>query len=165
MDQLISLDPLTGLNNRKQLSFFYDQWVRNRSEGDVLYVLMIDANKFKAINDNYGHIQGDKALKNIAEALRMGCRNLPKRANIARYGGDEFAVMFEANSGEIAEALKTGISENLKAVNLRTGIPFDLTVSIGIASSDGTLTLKELIDKADEAMYEAKAASRKGDAK
>ncbi len=125
---------------------------------------MIDANKFKSINDNYGHIQGDKALKNIAESLRRGCHILSKRANIARYGGDEFAVLFESDTPENAELLKKSIVDNLKEINERTQIPFELTVSIGIASSDGFLNLKEFIDLADEEMYKAKEASRKGDA-
>ena len=161
MDQLISLDPLTGLNNRKQLNFYFDHWTKNHNEGDRMYVLMIDANKFKSINDTYGHIQGDNALKNIAEALKFGCRVLPKRANIARYGGDEFAVLFESANDENAEKLKDAINENLRAINERTKIKFELTVSIGYAYTDGAMTLKELIDKADEAMYEAKKALKK----
>ncbi|MCR5774595.1 MAG: GGDEF domain-containing protein [Lachnospiraceae bacterium] len=160
IDQLISLDPLTGLNNRKQISHFYDQWVRNHGEGDIINVLMIDADKFKSINDTYGHIQGDKALINISEALKLGSRSLPKRANIARYGGDEFAVMFESGDPEDAVRLKENITQKLDMINKRTGIPFELTVSIGIASSDGSCSLKELIDRADEDMYEAKKASR-----
>ena len=164
IDQLISLDPLTGLNNRKQLNHFYDHWVKNHGDGDVINVLMIDANKFKSINDTYGHVQGDNALKNIAESLRQGCRILPKRANIARYGGDEFAVLFESDDPNDISALKESISENLNMINKRTGIPFDLTVSIGSASSTGSLSLKDLIDRADEAMYEAKNDSRKGGA-
>ena len=158
IDQLISLDPLTGLNNRKQLLHFYEHWSRNHAEGDVMYLLMIDANKFKSINDNYGHIQGDQALRNIAEALRYACRTLPKRANISRYGGDEFAVLFESGMPDMARILKKGISDALASINEKTQIPFELTVSMGVASSDGSLTLKELIDKADEAMYEEKSA-------
>lgn len=161
IDHLISLDPLTGLNNRKQLMHFYDQWLKNRNEGDIIHILMIDADRFKSINDNYGHVQGDKALKNIAESLKTGCRVLPKRANIARYGGDEFAVLFEASDPGDEALLKASIQEKLKEINERTKIPFTLTVSIGSASSDGSLSLKELIDCADEAMYEAKSASRR----
>ncbi len=153
IDQLISLDPLTGLNNRKQLNHYYDQWVRSHGEGDRINVMMIDADKFKSINDTYGHIQGDRALKNIAEALRMGSRVLAKRANISRYGGDEFAILFETADPNEADKLKKSITENLARINERTGVPFKLTVSIGVASSDGASTLKELIDKADEAMY------------
>ncbi|MCR5324748.1 MAG: GGDEF domain-containing protein [Lachnospiraceae bacterium] len=156
IDRLISLDPLTGLNNRKQLTHFYETWLRSHNEGDRLFTLLIDANKFKHINDTYGHIQGDNALKNIAEALRISCKSMPKRANIARYGGDEFAVIFEADSLEEAEKLKECIKQRLAEVNVRTHVPFELTVSIGIADSEGKMTLKELIDAADEQMYNEK---------
>ena len=156
IDQLIALDPLTGLNNCKQLNHFYDHWVKNHSSGETICLLMIDANKFKSINDNYGHIEGDKALKNIAEALRLACRGLSKRANIARYGGDEFAILFEAGDSFDPESLKNEISDTLENMNKRTGIPFELTVSIGAAASDGTLSLKEFINLADEEMYKEK---------
>ena len=157
IDQLISLDPLTGLNNRKQLNHFYDHWMKNHGETESIYLMMIDADKFKSINDTYGHVQGDKALKNIAEALRQGCLILPKRANIARYGGDEFAVMFETKDTEDINRLRTSIREKLDVINERTRIPYTLTISIGVAPSDGTTSLKQLVNKADEAMYEEKA--------
>ncbi|MCR5619799.1 MAG: diguanylate cyclase [Lachnospiraceae bacterium] len=156
IDQLISLDPLTGLNNRKQMKHFYQSWVRNRSDETTMYLMMIDANKFKAINDTYGHVEGDRALKNIADALRLGCRDLAKRTTISRYGGDEFSVMFETSSREECEKLKAGIKEKLALINKETEVPFDLTVSIGIASTSGNLTLKQLIGDADEDMYEEK---------
>ena len=93
VDRLISLDPLTGLNNRKQLLHFYEHTNKANSDNGGLYLLLIDADRFKHINDTYGHLQGDKALKNIAEAMKRACKGLPKRANIARYGGDEFVVL------------------------------------------------------------------------
>ena len=160
IDQLISLDPLTGLNNRKQMKHFYQSWTKSHSDGSLLYLLMIDANKFKTINDTYGHVEGDRALKNIAEALRLGCRDLTKRATISRYGGDEFSVMFEASSRDECEKLKAGIKEKLAMINKETEVPFNLTVSIGIASTSGNLTLKQLIGDADEDMYEEKEKSR-----
>ena len=73
-------------------------------------------------------------------------------------------VLFESDTPENAELLKKSIVDNLKEINERTQIPFELTVSIGIASSDGFLNLKEFIDLADEEMYKAKEESRKGDA-
>jgi len=159
-DQLISLDPLTGLNNRKHISHYYEQWKRNRSGDDVLNLLMIDANRFKSINDTYGHIEGDNALKSIAEALRSGCRGVVKRADIARYGGDEFTVMFESENSESSELLKKSITEELSRIHALSGAPFELTVSIGEATSDGSLTLKEFIDAADDMMYMEKKALR-----
>lgn len=77
-------------------------------KGRHIYVV-IDVNKFKSINDTYGHIQGDNALKNIAESLRLGCRVLSRRANIARYGGDEFAVLFEADTPDDTRLLEASI--------------------------------------------------------
>jgi len=159
-DQLISIDPLTGLNNRKMIIHHYDHWSKNHPEGSRLYLLMIDANKFKDINDTYGHVEGDQALKNIADALRQGCKELPKRANIARYGGDEFSILFESSGLEECEKLKNGIKDKLAEINKKTEVPFELTVSIGIASSDGSITLKEFIDIADENMYEEKEKNR-----
>ncbi len=162
IDQLISLDPLTGLNNRKQLIHFYEQWLKNRGEGDRIHLMMIDADKFKAINDTYGHVQGDFALKNISESLRLGCRILSKRANIARYGGDEFAILFESDDPKELVLLRKNILQKLEMVNQRSGIPFELKVSMGTASSDGSISLKELFDKADEEMYEAKREKKRG---
>ena len=159
-DQLISIDPLTGLNNRKMLLHYYDHWTKNHSDGSTIYLLMIDANKFKSINDTYGHVQGDLALINIADALRLACKDLPKRANIARYGGDEFSVLFESSGMEECEKLKARIKEKLVEINKKTNVPFELTVSIGIAFSSGSLTLKQLVDDADEAMYDEKEKSR-----
>lgn len=159
-DQLISIDPLTGLNNRKMLIHHYDHWSKNHAEGSRLYLLMIDANKFKSINDTYGHVEGDQALKNIADSLRQGCKELPKRANICRYGGDEFSILFESSGLEECLKLKDRINEKLKSINEESGVQFDLTVSIGIASTDGSISLKEFIDLADDNMYEEKEKNR-----
>ena len=156
IDQLISLDPLTGLNNRKQMNHFYDQWTRSHNEGEKLSLLLIDANRFKQINDTYGHIKGDMALMNIAEALKQACKDLQKRADIARYGGDEFAVLFQEDTAHSAEDLKKIIKEKLREINVKTNVPFELTVSIGIAVSEGKKNLKSLIDEADEQMYSEK---------
>ncbi len=92
--------------------------------------------------------------------LRQGCKELPKRANIARYGGDEFSILFESSGLEECEKLKNGIKDKLAEINKKTEVPFELTVSIGIASSDGSITLKEFIDIADENMYEEKEKNR-----
>ena len=161
IDKLISLDPLTGLNNRKQLQHYYDHNIQGHSnEGTAYYLLLIDANKFKAINDTYGHLQGDKALKNIAESLRVACKELSKRANIARYGGDEFVVLLESDNDDTPEKLKVRINEILADINKKTKVPFELTVSVGISKSGSNGTLKELIDEADEKMYKDKSKRR-----
>lgn len=165
LDDMISIDPLTKLNNRKQLSFYYEQW-QHREESTPLYLLLIDANKFKAINDTYGHIQGDKALEKIADALRISCGGLYYRANIARYGGDEFVMLVRAEDEAEIEGLKKRINQNLAEMNREEDTPYDLSVSIGIARAEREESLKEVIEKADKELYEEKRSqqtSRKRD--
>lgn len=155
LDEMISLDPLTRLNNRKQLAHHYAQWQRHE-ENVTLWLLLIDANKFKAINDTFGHIEGDAALVRIADALRVACQGLSHRANIARYGGDEFVVLARAESTEEFEVLRQRIHEILSILNREAKAPYDLTVSIGVAKATRGKSLKALIEKADAALYEEK---------
>ena len=156
--EMISVDPLTKLNNRKQLVHHYEQWIRGNDEHQSIHFLMIDANKFKSINDTYGHVEGDAALVRVAEALRRGCKVLKHRANIARYGGDEFVIIAKGESDEAIENLKKSIAGNLAALNEEENSPYPLTVSIGVAKEDGfeDLSFKQLAEKADEELYNEK---------
>ena len=121
-----------------------------------LWLLLIDANKFKAINDTYGHIQGDAALERIAEALRLACKGLRRRASVTRYGGDEFVVLaWEEEPGGIA-SLRERIREALDALNQSADSPYELTVSIGVARAAPDKTLKALIAEADHSLYAEK---------
>ncbi|MBR4719548.1 MAG: diguanylate cyclase [Lachnospiraceae bacterium] len=160
LDQMISVDPLTRLNNRKQLKYYFDHSVPNPVEGVQQYLMIIDANKFKKINDTYGHIEGDAALVRIADALRSGCRKHRYRANIARYGGDEFVILANADSEEMLESLKTRIREELSRLNAESGVPYELTVSIGTTKVEHGQSLGALIAAADEEMYKEKQLGR-----
>jgi len=153
LDELISVDPLTRLNNRKQLVYHFDQWQR-REDTAPLYLLLIDANKFKQINDTFGHAEGDAALVKIADALRMACRGLPHRANIARYGGDEFVVLARVDRPEEISELTNRIHECLEKLN--QGSPYALTVSIGTAKAVKGSKLENLLREADAGMYREK---------
>lgn len=153
LDDLISLDPLTRLNNRKQLAHHYAQWQRHEDTAP-LWLLMIDANKFKAINDTYGHTQGDVALERIADALRLACQGLPHRANIARYGGDEFVVLVQLEEKAEVERLRKLISDELAI--LSKGLPYSLTVSVGIGKAEKGRDLQAVIEEADARLYEEK---------
>ena len=148
-DDMISADPLTRLNNRKQLSYHFEHWKKNGEER-ACFLFLIDANKFKHINDQYGHIQGDKALIRIADALRTACQDLPNRTNIARYGGDEFVILAVT---EEPEKLSRAIHERLRTINEQDPVPYELTVSIGIAKVDEKMSLTEAIAEADKQMY------------
>ena len=162
LGQMISIDPLTRLNNRKQLAYFYEQAKGGVEEGRMLYLLMIDANRFKQINDNYGHIQGDAALVRIADALRESSEELHLRSNICRYGGDEFALFAWIKKEEDVDALKNCIRGKLSALNKKAQSPYDLTVSIGACRAERGMPLKEVIDKADQLLYEEKEKVKGG---
>lgn len=155
IEQMIAVDPLTRLNNRKQLVYYFDQTVKN-SDDESTYLLIIDVNKFKKINDTYGHVEGDEALIRVADALRKGCKRFPYRANIARYGGDEFAILVKADNDSMLEDLKSGIREELYDLNTKANVKYELTVSIGTAKVARGVSLQELIEKADEQMYKDK---------
>lgn len=154
-DEMIAVDPLTKLSNRKHLSYYYDQWQQEPAE--PLTLMMVDANKFKGINDTYGHVQGDAALVRIADALRLACRETGKRSNIARYGGDEFVVLIRSKDEAAISNLKSRISEHLARLNTEADAPYELTVSIGWATAERDTPLKDLIVQADEQLYAEKS--------
>ena len=156
VDQVISLDPLTKLNNRKRFMYFYDQWQITHDDKEDLYLMMIDANKFKSINDTYGHAAGDMALVRIAEALNRSCRFAGKRSHIARYGGDEFAVFVCGADPQLMEDLKKRIATCLEELNEAEKAPYELTVSMGYTKVMPKQHLKAAIEEADKNLYEEK---------
>ncbi|MBQ9870434.1 MAG: diguanylate cyclase [Eubacterium sp.] len=158
-DQVISVDPLTRLNNRKRLLHSFEMWQNSPEDRSVMYLLMVDADKFKSINDTYGHIEGDAALIRIADALRLACAEYYRKTSISRYGGDEFAVLAWVDVSDGAErvrGLEGNIQKHLEALNDEANTPYRVSVSIGIARSESGDTLEKLIARADGLLYEAK---------
>lgn len=158
LEEMISVDPLTRLNNRKQLVYIYEQWLRNNEDKTPIYLLMVDADHFKEINDTYGHVEGDAALVRIADALRTACKGLKKRATIARYGGDEFVVLAKADNDDAINEFIADVQKELKILNEAAKSKYDLQVCIGIAKTDTIedRPLKELLVAADEKLYDKK---------
>ena len=157
-EQVISVDPLTKLNNRKQLVYRFESWMHTHDTQD-LYLLMVDANRFKHINDTYGHLEGDTALIRIADALRLGCRDYAGKSSISRYGGDEFVVLAWAdrkNGDQEIGHLIEGIHGHLKKLNSDANSPYDLTVCIGMAQVTEQSVLKDVIEEADAQLYDQK---------
>lgn len=153
----ISMDSLTGLNNR---TYFDEQITRTtqsyEQNSGSLFLFMLDVDFFKKINDNYGHLEGDIALKQVAQVLREVCG--PERTIIARYGGDEFACIYFCNGVEEAEKLKTKIYMAFEKRNESAATTYPISVSIGYAQFgvDGVYNDIELINKADTALYNVK---------
>lgn len=158
LEEMISIDPLTRLNNRKQLTFIYEQWLRNNEDKTPIYLLMIDADYFKEINDTYGHVEGDAALVRIADALRISCKVLKKRASISRYGGDEFVVLAKADNDDAINEFIQSVQNELQRLNEIAKSKYDLQVCIGIAKTDTIedRPIKELLEAADEKLYDKK---------
>lgn len=149
-EQLISVDPLTKLNNRNQLrQYLYGRLGHPGKR--PLYLLMMDGDKFKHINDRYGHIEGDHALREIAQALIRACTG--RHDFIARYGGDEFIILHEADRPESVDELCSRIHAEMARAN--TGYP--LSVSIGYARyTQDIQTAQQFIERADAELYHVK---------
>ncbi len=149
-------DHLTGLYNRR--GFFelgQRELERARRFKHPLSVVLFDLDRFKQINDTYGHVVGDKVIYAAAERCRKNLRHIDI---LSRYGGEEFAALLPetdlATTYQVAERLRLGIAERPVATE-RGLIP--LTISIGLTmATDETMGLTSLVNRADAAMYAAK---------
>ena len=152
----ISMDELTQVNNRQNLIGFMNYKLKNHS-GD-LFLLMIDLDEFKSINDSFGHLAGDQALVELAGVLKRCCGPNPKRPYIARYGGDEFIIVMEGTMEEVT-ALCAAIRGALEEIN-RTSHTYRLQVSIGSAAWREGMDHKALIAAADAELYKQKSEKK-----
>lgn len=158
-NEKISIDPLTQLNNRNQLLRYLSSKMKSASSGKQLYLLMMDMDYFKKINDQYGHIEGDRALVRVAAALKKVCSRY--RSFVCRYGGDEFIIICETSKEEKIRTLCTELNEQLAQENEAAGAPYFLHLSIGYAMyTDEMKTIPDFIQEADKMLYEVKRARK-----
>lgn len=131
MERQISIDPLTKLNNRGQLSRYISQNISLKTEGRSTYVIMLDINDFKNINDTYGHAEGDSALVITAQALMKAVRGHDFPMFLGRYGGDEFVLIaHDCAEAEIKELL-TEVRECIHEKCEQEKKPYILSIGIG----------------------------------
>ena len=152
---LISTDTLTTLNNRNQL----ERYLQQSREFKDYYVIMVDVDHFKQINDTYGHVEGDKALVLVSNALKKACDRLGKSVFLCRYGGDEFLMVVPTDMpGFIVRMIQECLREQIQK---RKGTQYySVEASIGYAEWDGKpSSFKESVVNADRMMYEEKRAS------
>jgi diguanylate cyclase (GGDEF)-like protein len=153
-----STDPLTGLPNRRYFDEFCGLLARRRRSGDAVAVLMVDIDKFKALNDTHGHPVGDQVLRAVAGAIVTAVReeDVP-----ARVGGEEFAVLLRNPGPEVAAEVGERVRAAVRALDLREiGVP-GVTVSVGVANARGAdEPITDIVDRADQALYRAKRAGR-----
>ncbi|WP_319778149.1 diguanylate cyclase [Maridesulfovibrio sp.] len=151
-------DFLTGLWNRR---YFFEHseplYAKYAGLGRGISVALMDIDHFKKVNDTYGHDAGDEVLKRFATLL---ADYIGERGLVARFGGEEFTVVFETVSSEDLKSVLEGFRELIESVSVEfEGDVISLTVSIG-ATSDMGESLTGMITRADEMLYEAKARGR-----
>ena len=149
-------DPLTGICNRSHLEQTTNDWL---TSGAQVACLAFDIDRFKLINDEYGHLIGDEVLK----ALVATCNEHLQRDDIlfARYGGDEFVIMLRDMSLPHVLDMATLLMEDIREIEVQAEEEMiHITVSIGIAFNEYFTTFYELFKKADEHLYKAKALGR-----
>ncbi len=147
-------DALTDLHNRHWLQdMFRRKMERCRTSGEPVCIFMLDVDGFKAFNDRHGHLKGDEILCEVADVLRSELRPTDM---LARFGGDEFAVLLPG--ANLDDAMTT--AERIRYVMANHVYEAGVTLSLGVAEMGEEDTLSDLIAKADEAMYRAKASGR-----
>jgi len=150
-------DALTGLGNRHWMQEMFERELsRAQGTGISLCVVMIDVDCFKAFNDQFGHVAGDRVLGVVADVLR---EHLRPTDLIARFGGDEFAILMPTSNLDAAEETAERLRREVAEVALPDLIP-RVTISVGIAGSNRDDDLNSLVQRADAAMYEAKQKGR-----
>jgi two-component system, cell cycle response regulator len=160
--ELAVTDALTGLHNRRYLdshltALFDEAALRGRQ----ISVLLLDIDRFKAINDSYGHDAGDEVLREFANRVRVHTRGIDV---VARYGGEEIVVLVPDTPLEAAKAVAERIRERVEATPFpihRGTRGVEVTVSIGVAAREGGDMLgNEILKRADLALYRAKEEGR-----
>lgn len=154
LDARISIDPLTKLNNRGQLMLYISQKSNLRMEGRPTFVVMIDVNDFKLINDTYGHAEGDRALILISDALRQAVRAHSMPIFLGRYGGDEFILIAHPAAEQELIALIREIREQIASSFEKSKTPYALSVGIGYDELQGEPdTFPKCLQRADHKLY------------
>ncbi|MBV2130827.1 GGDEF domain-containing protein [Arsukibacterium indicum] len=158
LEKMATTDELTNLINRRETMRILDIEIsRATRQHTPLSIMMLDLDDFKAINDNFGHQIGDQTLKTAAECC---CQQLRKTDYVGRIGGEEFLIILPDTTidraVELADRIRISLQQYTSANN---SIPL-CTASIGVAQCHKTDNSASLIQQADEALYQAKAAGR-----
>lgn len=162
LKELALMDDLTELRNRRGFLLLTEQELRlarNKRMGLDLWLIFADLDGLKQINDTLGHQAGSQAIIQTAEILKATFRETDV---IARIGGDEFAILAVTSDIDSGTILVSRIKENLRSFNSREELPYRLSLSVGAirVDPDKSPSITELLEAADQAMYEQKRMSR-----
>lgn len=143
-------DSLTGLYNRRYFSEMLDiDLKRAKRENSIVSLLFIDIDDFKSVNDTYGHKYGDYVLVKLAKILKTEIREADI---ISRWGGEEFVILLH----DIDIKASSAVAERLRMVVEKQKFNSQITISIGVAATDGSISLEKILYLADDALYKAK---------
>lgn len=158
LTHLARTDSLTGLMNRPAFIEHSDRMLA-QFHGEETCLIAIDVDRFKHINDNWGHHAGDQALRHLASIAGSHLRSMDA---LCRFGGDEFMLLLPGTTVSDAERICTRLRETLRRspLNVDDGSALLISVSCGIAAANGIMTFTDLAKQADFALYEAKRAGR-----
>ena len=157
IENRISVDPLTGLNNRGQLARYCAQRANLFMEGRRTVVVMMDVDRFKQINDTYGHAEGDRALVTVSDALKRAVEQSGIPSFVCRYGGDEFLLIIHPIRMAEAGRLIGRIRREL----VRAKGAYTVAISAGYDQlNEEKDSLQECIVRADEKLYQDKEQRR-----
>ena len=151
-------DELTGISNRRNM-FNYLEMHDELFASENRYIAMIDIDQFKKINDTYGHLFGDEVLSRFGNVLQAQNEDSEVEL-VARYGGQEFVLLFNADSKEKAIERIENIRQQLKKIRIEKYPDVNLTASVGLVLCNKHTNLTMLLKDADDCLYEAKKAGR-----
>ncbi len=141
-------DILTGLRNRR---YFYERLSKELGRvSDYISLILLDVDDFKRINDKYGHVIGDRVLKELVKILQENCRSTDI---LARWGGDEFVIILPGTNMQGAYKLAERLRKSIQAHDFHSE---SITISIGIASINEKIDTDQFVVMADKALYRAK---------
>ena len=151
-----SIDPLTGLNNRRSTMEYLDNLLKNAE--DQISICLCDIDFFKRVNDTYGHDIGDVVLQKIAETF---CKELPQGSFVSRWGGEEFLLIFPHSNGDEAHFALDMLRSKIKAIVFDGGSEsFSVSMTFGLVEYDFHSDLTTILKEADEKLYLGKENGR-----
>lgn len=154
-EEEISIDKLTGINNRNSFNEYIQNKYNNTNSDQVISLMFMDINDFKLINDRYGHLVGDDIIVKVAATIKKTCVDFDKNLFFARYGGDEF-VLVSTNTEDELINLKHKINENI----IKESKKYKYSVSLSIGYVTGLKkyfeSVEQIIRLADDDMYRNK---------
>ena len=160
LEALATLDPLTGLKNRRALLTSLDsEHAQMQRHGNPLSCIMVDIDHFKRINDNHGHRVGDEVICAVANTLLKECREYD---TVGRYGGEEFVVILPHATVDEAAVVAERIRRHVESLGADVTVPVEaLSASLGVAQMDASESIAaNMVDQADQALYVAKESGR-----